>query len=149
MRRNDVFARDSEFLGQPQFFSFLLAAGASPSGSGRLAPMLSITAWSARSLWWKDWHGKTGGDYLTKLRTVPPPGARNWKAVGPVTEKKIAGHTFYEANAVASDTIPGSPQGFQADLAIVERGFVLRFIFEAGTKEELDRLLDSMSSLKL
>ena len=107
----------------------------------------AITAWSARSLWWKDWHGKTGGDYLTKLRTVAPPGTRYFEAAGPVRERKIAGRIFYEADAVASHT-SGMLQGFQANLAIVERGFVLSFIFQADTRKNLDGLLDSMNSLK-
>jgi hypothetical protein len=39
-------------------------------------------------------------------------------------------------------------QGFQANLAIVESGFVLSFIFQADTRENLNGLLDTMNSLK-
>jgi hypothetical protein len=137
----------TKFIEAPHSF-VLLYAGVSPSDGGKITGLVGITAWSARSLWWKDWHGKTGGDYLTKLRTVPPPGTRYLDAAGPVRERKIAGRTFYEADAVASHTLPGTPPGFQANLAIVERGFVLSFILEADTREKLDRLLDGMNSLK-
>jgi hypothetical protein len=126
--------------------SFELLAGSGGLGDGgKLGSTFDITAWSARTLWWKDWHGKTGGDYLTKVRTVLPPDDRNWKAVGPVREKKINGRTFYEADAVSSHA---NVEGFQSQIATVEHGFVLRFIFEAGTQEELDRLLASLNSLQ-
>jgi len=123
-------------------------SGVGPSKEGKLAGLVGITAWSARSLWWKDWHGKTGGDYLTKLRTVPPPGTQYLEPVGPVRERKIAGRIFYEADGVVNHTLPGTPNGFPTNLAIVERGFVLSFILSADTREKLDQLLDSMNSLK-
>jgi hypothetical protein len=137
----------TKFIEAPESF-LLLYSGISPSKEGKLTGLVGITAWSARSLWWKDWHGKTGGDYLTRLRTVPPPGTQYLEAAGPVRERKIAGRIFYEADGVASHTLPGMPQGFQANLAIVERGFVLSFILSADTREKLDRLLESMNSLK-
>ncbi|PYY19618.1 MAG: hypothetical protein DMG60_03605 [Acidobacteria bacterium] len=136
----------TKFIEAPNSF-LLIYSSASPSDARKITGLVAITAWSARSLWWKDWHGKTGGDYLTKLRTVAPPGTRYFEAAGPVRERKIAGRIFYEADAVASHT-SGMLQGFQANLAIIERGFVLSFIFQADTRKNLDGLLDSMNSLK-
>ncbi len=137
----------TKFIQAPDSF-LLLYSGVSPSKNGKLVGLVGITAWSARSLWGKDWHGKTGSDYLTKLRTVPPPGTQYSEPAGPVRERKIAGRIFYEADGVANHTLPVTMQGFQANLAIVERGFVLSFIFSADTREKLDRSLDSMNSLK-
>ena len=137
----------TKFIEPPNSF-LLLYSSVNPPEGGKVTGLVGITAWSARSLWWKDWHGKTGGDYLTKLRTVPPAGTQYLEAAGPVRERKIAGHIFYEADGVASPRLPGMPQGFQANLAIVERGFVLSFIVSADTREKLDHLLDSMNSLK-
>jgi hypothetical protein len=73
------------------------------------------------------------------------PGTRYLEAAGPVREQKIAGRIFFEADG---HTLRGIPQGFQANLAIVERDFVLSLIFEADTREKLDRLLDSVNSLR-
>lgn len=136
----------TKFIDAPNSF-LLIYASTGASNVGKITGLVAITAWSARSLWWRDWHGKTGGDYLTKLRTVPPAGTRYFEADGPVRKRKIAGRVFYEADAVANHT-SGMLQGFQANLAIVDRGFVLSFIFQADTRENLNRLFDSMSSLK-
>src|SRR5579872_3676374 len=66
----------TKFIEAPN--SFLLIYSSTNSPDVRMMPgLIAITAWSARSLWWKDWYGKTGEDYLTKLRTVPPGGTRH------------------------------------------------------------------------
>lgn len=137
----------AKLMEEPNSFS-LLAARTGTGDGGELDNAIFINAWSARTLWWTEWRGKTGGDYLTKLRTVSPPGGKLWEATGPVKERKVGQRTFYEAHAISGGIVPGSPKGFQSHLAIVERGFVVSFILQTRTRPELDRLLASLESLR-
>lgn len=95
----------TKFVKAPDSF-LLLYSGVSPSKRRKLAGLVGITAWSARSLWCKDWQGKTGGDYLTKLRTVPPPGTQYLEAAGPVRERKIADASFMNPMASRARRYP-------------------------------------------
>lgn len=126
----------------------LLVAGsdhAAPS-SGELPSVVKVTAWSEPSLWGDRWREKTGGDYLSRLRTMT-----NWnklKPIGPVKKRTIAGATFYEADAKTNAAIPGLQRGFQKNIVrTTEIGYILQFVFEASSQEELERLDHSIESI--
>lgn len=138
----------------PEFVGFidgrnsflLLGAGSNhaPQSSGELPSEVHVTAWSEPGLWGSGWRQKTGGDYLTKLRTMTP----NFEPMGPIKKRTIAGITFYEADAKTKTGIPGLPRRFQkAVVRTTEIGYILQFVFLASSAEELERLDHSIESI--
>lgn len=130
--------------GRASFLLLVVGDSAHPPSTGKLWSVVKVSAWDAHLLWGPGWREKTGGDYLQKLRTMP---ASNLIPLGPVKEKQIAGHAFYEADAKTAPRLDGLQQGVEANLVTMERGFVVQFDLEAATQEELDKLKRSLDSL--
>jgi hypothetical protein len=124
----------------------LLVAGSNQArpASGELPSVVKVTAWSEPSLWGDGWKEKTGGDYLSRLGTM----TNNLEPMGSVKRRKIAGVTFYEADAKTNPGMPALPRGFQKNIVrTTEIGYILQFVFEASSREELERLDHSIESL--
>ena len=124
----------------------LLVAGSSnaPPSHNELSSVIKVTAWSEPSLWGGGWREKTGGDYLTRLRTMTP----NLEPTGDIRKRTIAGIPFYEADAKTNVGIAGLPHGFQKNLVTTsEIGYILQFVLEASSAEELERLDHSIRSI--
>jgi hypothetical protein len=122
----------------------LLLAGSTPSSGAGPTSVVRVEAWSQPSLWGEGWREKTGGDYLNRLRTL----TNNLEPLGPVKKRMIAGTTFYEGNGKTNSKIPGLPQEFQRNLVrTTEIGYILQFVFEASSREELERLDRSIESI--
>jgi len=115
-----------------------------PSSSAAMPSLLQVTAWSEPALWGDGWREKTGGDYLSRLRTM----TQNFEPTGPVKKRTIAGVTFYEADAQTNPAIPGLQHRFQKNVVTTtELGYTLQFVFVASTLEELERLDHSIDSI--
>ena len=124
----------------------LLVAGSdhAPPSSRELTSVVKVSAWSEPSLWGDGWREKTGGDYLSRLRTM----TNNLESLGPVRMRTISGVTFYEADAKTNSAILGLPHGFQKNIVrTTEVGYILQFVFEASSREELERLDHSIESI--
>jgi hypothetical protein len=128
--------------GQNSFALLVVGDSVHPSTATKASGVVKITAYRASSLWGSAWPQKNGEDYLRKLRTM----MFNVEAVGPIRQRDIAGHKFYELNGKTNPMVP-MPQGVQKNVVIVERGFVLSFILEAGSQHELDDLDRSLESI--
>ena len=73
---------------------------------------------------------------------------QNLEPVGPVKNRTIAGVTFYEADARTNVAVSGVRHGFQKSLVrTTEIGYILQFVLEASTVEELERLDHSIESI--
>jgi hypothetical protein len=124
----------------------LLVAGSdqAPPSSGELPSVVKVSAWSEPSLWGDGWREKTGGDYLSRLGTM----TNNLEPLEPIKKRTIAGSTFYEADARTNPANPALPRGFQKNLVrTTEVGYILQFVFEARSREELERLDHSIESI--
>jgi hypothetical protein len=130
------------FDGKNSFVLLVVGDYAHPQSATKASGSVKITAHTQASLWGAAWQQKTGEDYLRKLRTM----MFTVEPVGPIRQRKIAGRTFYELDGKSNPKAP-IPQGVQKNVVIVEKGFVLSFILEAGTQQELDEVDRSLESI--
>lgn len=130
------------FDGQNTFILLVVGDYSHPPTATRASCVVKITAHRSSSLWGSAWPQETGEDYLRKLRTM----MFNVEAVGPIRQRNIAGRTFYELDGKPNPKF-AMPQGVQKNVVIVEKGFVLSFILEAGTQQELEELDRSLEAI--